>query len=271
MHDVPVIVRQDLHLDMPAEFNVFLDINRGILKRVFRLGLRLLQPGSQRDIVVRHAHSPPAAARGRLDDDGISDLRRQLDRRLFIIDRPIAAGHGRHLRLFCQLFARDLVSHRRHRRHRRPDEFDLAASAHLGEMIVFRQKSIPRMNRLHIRDLRGRDDAGNIQITFRRRGVADADRLIRQLQISRVFVRRRINHRRLHAHLPAGADDPQCDFSAIGNQNFRKHVNRDPTAHLAINRRRQKTEMMRTMNQMKPHEILMLDSTLASDADRIRP
>jgi hypothetical protein len=84
--------------------------------------------------------------------------------------------------------------------------------------MIFRQKSIPRMNRLHIRDFRRRDNAGNIQITLRRRGVPDADRLIRQLQIRRIFVRRRINHRRLHPHLPAGADNPQGDFSAIGDK-----------------------------------------------------
>jgi hypothetical protein len=74
-------------------------------------------------------------------------------------------------------------------------------------MMVFREKTITRMNRLHIGNLRGADDARDIEIALGRRGVADADGLIGQLQIAGILVGSGINDGRLHTHLAAGAND----------------------------------------------------------------
>ena len=43
VHGVAVIVGEDLHFDVPAELDVLLDVDRGILERVLGLGLRLLE------------------------------------------------------------------------------------------------------------------------------------------------------------------------------------------------------------------------------------
>ena len=72
--DVAVVVRHDLHLDVPAEFDVLLDVDRGVLEGVLGFGLRLPQAGLEGDVVVGHAHPAPAAAGGGLDDDGVPDL-----------------------------------------------------------------------------------------------------------------------------------------------------------------------------------------------------
>ena len=83
-------------------------------------------------------------------------------------------------------------------------------------MGVFRQKSVAGMDRLHVRDLGRGDNAGDIQIALAGQGVANADRFIGQLEISRIAIGRGINDDGLDAHLPAGADDPQRDFTTIG-------------------------------------------------------
>ena len=90
-------------------------------------------------------------------------------------------------------------------------------------MIVLRQKTVAGMDRLHIGDFGGGDDAGDVEIAFGRRGVADADRLIGQLEIGGVLVGGGIDDGGLDAHLAAGADDPQGDFSAIGDQDLGEH------------------------------------------------
>ena len=125
--------------------------------------------------------------------------------------------------LLRQPLALDLVAHRRHRLDRRADELDLAAAADLGEVVVLGEKPVAGMNRLHVGDFRGRDDARDVQVRLRRRRFADADRLVRQLQIRRLPVGSGINDGRLDAHFAAGADDPQCDFSAVGDEDLREH------------------------------------------------
>ena len=45
------------------------------------------------------------------------------------------------------------------------DELDVAALAHFGEVRVFRQQAISRMDRVHVGDFRSADDCGNIQVT----------------------------------------------------------------------------------------------------------
>ena len=173
---------------------------------------------------MRHAHSTSAAARGRLDDHRVLDLLRDPQRDLFIVDGAVAARNRRHLRFARQLLARDLVADRRHRLDRRADEFDPAAPANLREVVVLSQESITRMDRLHVGDLGGGNDPRDVEVRLGGRRVADADRLVRQLQVRRVLVRGGIDHRRLHAHLAAGADDPQCDLAPVCDEDLRKHV-----------------------------------------------
>jgi hypothetical protein len=79
------------------------------------------------------------------------------------------------------------------------------------------------MNHIHIGDLRRADDAVNTQVTFRRRRLADANRLVRHLHMHRIGVHLRINGDGADVQLLAGANNPNRNFSAIGNQNFFKH------------------------------------------------
>jgi hypothetical protein len=87
-------------------------------------------------------------------------------------------------------------------------------------MIVLREKPVARMNRLHVRDLRGGDDPRDVQVRVRRRGVADADRLVGEFQVGGVAIGGGIDDARLYAHLAAGADDPQGDLTAVGYEDL---------------------------------------------------
>ena len=100
---------------------------------------------------------------------------------------------------------------------------DLATFADFGEVRVLGKKSVARMNRVHVRDFRRADDPVNPQVTFRSRGFADADRLVRELDVHGVRVHLGINRHRADVQFLARADDADGDFAAIGNQDFFKH------------------------------------------------
>ena len=99
----------------------------------------------------------------------------------FIGNQAVAAGNDRDLGLDGELAGFVLVAELAHRFFGGADEFDLASAANLGEVSVFGKKAIARMDRLHIGDLGGADDARDLEIAFGGDGRADADRLIGEL------------------------------------------------------------------------------------------
>ncbi len=90
-------------------------------------------------------------------------------------------------------------------------------------MRVLGQKTVTRMNRIHIRDFSRADDPVNAQVTFRRRRAADANGFIGHLHVHRVGIHFGINGHRPDIQFLAGANNPNGDFTAIGDQNFLKH------------------------------------------------
>ena len=131
-----------------------------------------------------------------------------------VTETPAFAGAGAR---------RILVPHRVHRARGRPDELDVAALADFREVRVLREKTVAGMDRIHVADFRGADDAVDLEVAFRARRGADANRLVGQLDVQRINIRLRINRERPDAEFLAGADNAQRDFAAIGDQNFLKH------------------------------------------------
>jgi len=66
MHGVAMTVGDDLYFDMTAKLDVLFEIDGGILEGVFGLGLGLAEAGAKGDVVMRDAHSAPAANPPRL-------------------------------------------------------------------------------------------------------------------------------------------------------------------------------------------------------------
>ena len=129
-----------------------------------------------------HAHAAAAAAGRRLDQHGKAELVGERNGLGLVLDQPFAAGHGGHVDFLGQLPGGVLVAQQRHRLVRGADEVDLATAADLGEMGVFGQKAVAGMNRLHVADLGGADDAVDLQVAVGGLGRADADRLRRPVR-----------------------------------------------------------------------------------------
>jgi hypothetical protein len=76
-----------------------------------------------------------------------------------------------------------LVAHLAHDAGWRPDEVNVAAFAHLGEVCVLRQESITGMDRIDITYFRCAHDAIDFQVTFRARRRANTDCFVCQLHV----------------------------------------------------------------------------------------
>jgi len=79
------------------------------------------------------------------------------------------------------------------------------------------------MYRFRARDLNCHQDVREIQITIGVAARANADALIRNQGMQRIFIRLRVHGDALDAQLAARSDDTARDFAAIRNKNFLKH------------------------------------------------
>ena len=74
VHDVAVVIAEDLELDVPRRLEILLDVDVADAERGFRFALRRLERMRQLRRVLDDAHAAAAAAGHRLDDDRIADL-----------------------------------------------------------------------------------------------------------------------------------------------------------------------------------------------------
>ena len=88
----------------------------------------------------------------------------------------------------------------------------------LREAGVLRQEAVAWMHRVRAGDLAGGKKRGNVEIAVARRRGADAHALVGQLDMHGVGVGGRMDGDRRDAELLAGAQDPQRDFAAIGDE-----------------------------------------------------
>jgi len=92
--------------------------------------------------------------------------------------------------------------------------------ADLREVGILGQKAVARMDRLGPRDERGRDDRRDVQVGIARVRGADADRLVGGVDRQAVGIGLAIDDDRLDPELAAGADDPESDLAAVGDEDL---------------------------------------------------
>ena len=84
VHDVALVVREDLHLDVPGAQHGLLDEHRGITEGGVRLAHRRVQGAGQLLGALHTAHAAPAAAGHGLDEHGVADLLGGRDQRVLV-------------------------------------------------------------------------------------------------------------------------------------------------------------------------------------------
>ncbi len=210
-----MVVRQDLKLDVAGVFDKLLEVDPRVAEGRLGFGGRHGQGVLEGHVVVGDAHALAAAARGRLHQDGKANLLGDLEGLVGIADDAVAAGNHRHAGRLDLGAARRLVAAQGNGFGAGPDEVDVAFAADLGELGVLGEKAVAGMDGLGVVDLGRRDDAGDVQVAFARRGGPDADALVGQRRMQAILVGLGVHGDGGDAHLAAGADHAHGDLAPI--------------------------------------------------------
>src|SRR6478672_7444573 len=112
MDGLAVAVAEHLELDMARIAEIFLDIDGVVAERVLGLAPRLRDLAFELVLGADDLHAAPAAARCRLDQQGIAGLLRDRARFRGALDRTVRAGDEREAELRGGALGLDLVAHR---------------------------------------------------------------------------------------------------------------------------------------------------------------
>ena len=164
---------------------------------------------------------PPADA---LMMTGIADLGGDARGLVVVGDRAVRAGHDRNAEALGGALGLDLVAHDADMVAGRADEGDVVRGQDVGELGVLRQEAVARMHRVGAGDLAGGDDLVDVEIAVARRRRADADALVGEPHMHGVGVGGRMHGDGLDAELLAGAQDPERDLAAIGDEDLLEHA-----------------------------------------------
>ncbi len=164
-----------------------------------------------------------AAARRALDHDGIADGTRTGER-IVEVGNERRARQQRHATLLGKLARRMLQREGQHVFGTRADKGNTPVGQRLREAGVLAQKSIARMHGFRAGRNRSRDDRIDIEIALRDHGGANADRLVRQVDMRREAIGFGIDSDRADAHAAECANDAAGDFAAVRNKYLLEHV-----------------------------------------------
>ncbi|MPM38347.1 hypothetical protein SDC9_84976 [bioreactor metagenome] len=218
--DIAVVVGQDLEFDVARIDDIFFHVKRSVAEGLLRLGPCRMEALNQTRVIVRDAHSAAAAAGRCLDDYRIAQRPRHFDRIGLADDQAFAAGRRRHSGLLHGGARHRLVAQSPHRLGRGADEGDVVLAAGFGEIGVFGQEPVPRVNRVDIADGGHAQYPVDQEVTRIGSGRPDADGLVGFAYRQAVGVGQGIDRHGFDAQLAAGADHAQRDFTAVGDQNF---------------------------------------------------
>ena len=142
-----VVIADHLDLDVARGRDRLLDVERAVAERRVRLARRALVRDVQLGGIGDEAHAAPAAAGGRLEQDGVPEAVRRRAR-LGEARGAVGAGNERHARGAHLQLRERLVAHALHHVRRRPDEDEVVRLAHADELRVLGEEAVAGMDRL---------------------------------------------------------------------------------------------------------------------------
>ncbi len=169
-------------------FNIFFQIDVGISEGFFCFHACGEEAFDEADVIVSGSHSFASAPRDGFDHDGIADFFRGFDRFLLGSYRAIASrGNGDSG--LAGIFSREgFISHSADRFGRGTDEADVAGLANFGEVGVFGEESVARVNGVHVSNFGGGDDSVDFQITLSAGAWPNTDGFIGGLDVEGVVI-----------------------------------------------------------------------------------
>ena len=221
MNEVAVFVSEDLNFDMLRPSHEPFKKDRRIAKGILRFGLGLIKKSVEIRLLLHHPHATSAASIGRLDDERKTNRAGNLERFGTIRDRLLGSRQGGDVDLLCERTRRDLVSHRIEHLGIRSNKFQTRLTAGAGEIRVFREKSVSRMNQSHSLFFCETHDSLDVEVsTDRALFLAKAVSLVRFEAMSGESIFLRVDRDSAQTQLGSGPEDPDGDFAPVHGHQF---------------------------------------------------
>ena len=166
-------------------------------------------------------HAATATAGGGFDQHRIADAFGQFVPALgVIIQHAVGTGYARYAGLLHGFDGGGLVAHQANGFGAWSDEGEATAHHAFGEVGVLRHEAVAGVNGVGAGHFRGGNDGGHVEVAFAGRRRANAHRLIGEQYVFLLAISAGVNRDSGDAEFTAGALNAQCDFAAIGDQDF---------------------------------------------------
>ncbi len=225
MYGITLAVSKHLEFHVPWVFEEFLHVHNVVVERGASFGLGDRNGGYERCLRVHDAHAPATTATRGLDNDRVADVAREA--KVFVVivaERSVGSRHAGDTGFLHCFDCRYLVAHKPDRVRGRSDENESRRFAALCKIGVFREEAVTRVYAHCIRYFGGADDRRHVQVTFHRGRGTDTHGLVGQQNVLEIIVRTRVHGDGLDIEFPAGAQDTQRNFAAVGDDDFIEHT-----------------------------------------------
>ncbi len=149
VHQISVLVSENLHLDVLRIVDIFFDKNRIVAECRAGFVARFIVFRFHFGVAAHDAHPASAAARGRFNHDGVADFIRLRFRNFGRRNIRQAVFNQRNFQATRQFFRPHFITELHHRLRTRADKNDAFLAAAGRKLHVFRQKTVARVNGLH--------------------------------------------------------------------------------------------------------------------------
>jgi hypothetical protein len=221
--DVPVLVAQHLHLDVAGVLDVLLEVDPGVAERPLRLGLGDGVLGHQLLLGAQEADADAPAPLHGFEHHRIAEGVRQGAGVVQAAHRLGRAGHDGEPGVAHRLAGEGLLAQVLDRLGAGPDEGYLIGGADLGEAVALGEEARPGVDGVRPGHQGGHHDVGHVQVGAGGRRGADADGLVRQLDVERGAVGLGEDGDRADVQLAAGPDDAHGDLAPVGDEQLGEH------------------------------------------------
>jgi SAM-dependent methyltransferase len=173
--------------------------------------------------LVHQSHAFAASTGSGLQHHWISNLLGDLLRFNRVAQRFGRTRHQRYAGRTHGLASAGLGTHDFHCGSGGADELHVRIGARPCEVWVFREKTVSGMDGFRAADLGDVQDLADVQVGLLRGRRADMVSVVGFTYVQRATINVGENDDRLDTHFPASANDPDCDLTAVCNQNALEH------------------------------------------------
>ena len=193
MNSVALAVRQYLNFHVTRVGQELLQVHHGVAEGGARFNLGQLDRLDQLGLFMHNAHAATTAAAGGLDDDRVANALGNLQAFGFVLgQRAVGAGHGGYAGVFNLL----------------------------GKVGVLGQEAVAGVDAVGAGHFRRADDRRDVQVGQGRRSRADADGFVSHGQVHEFTVGGGVHRHGFQTEFLARADNPQGNFTSVGNKYF---------------------------------------------------